>query len=93
MLFASESLLAGGPLTAESGLCSRGLTVPQPSAVASDGSRLMSLTNDWPLASQEVIPGSGPLGRSSGPAESGPGTPLPREARGAARGAQAVSTP
>jgi hypothetical protein len=40
-----ESLLTGGPLTAESGLCSRGLTVPQPSAIASDDPRSMSLTN------------------------------------------------
>jgi hypothetical protein len=34
---------------------------------------------------------SGPMVRSSGPAESGPGCPPPREARGAAKGAQAVT--
>jgi hypothetical protein len=52
----------------------------------------MSLTNDLPFANREMILGSGPMSRSSGPAESGPGRPPPREARGAAKGAQAVST-
>jgi hypothetical protein len=93
MLLASESPLAGGPPAAESGPLLTGLTVPRPSAAASDNSHLMSQTNSLPLASQEMILGSGPMSRSSGPAESGPGIPLPREARGAARGAQAISTP
>jgi hypothetical protein len=38
-------------------------------------------------------PGVRPLSRSTGLAESRPGSPLPMEARGAAQGAQAVSTP
>ena len=39
-----------------------------------------------------MILGSGPMSRSSGPTESGPGRPPPGEARRAANGAQAVST-
>jgi hypothetical protein len=69
------------------------ITVPQPFAIASNDSRSMSLTSDRPLAKREIILGSGPTSRSSGPAESGPACPPPREARGAAKGAQAVSTP
>jgi hypothetical protein len=74
------------------------ITVPQPFAIASDDSRSMSLTSDRltsdrPLAKREMILGSCPTSRSSGPAESGPACPPPREARGAAKGAQAVSTP
>jgi hypothetical protein len=45
-----------------------------------------------PYANRLMILGSGPMSRSSGPTESGPGRPPPGEARRAANGAQAVST-
>ena len=61
------------------------ITVSQPFATASDDSRSMSLTNDLPFTNREMILGSGPMSRSSGPAESGPDCPLPR---GGPRGGQ-----
>jgi hypothetical protein len=52
-------------------------------------------TSDRPHTNRRTTLGSGPLGRSSDPTESGPGYPPPGEARRAAGGAhwQAVSTP
>mgnify|MGYP007082277562 CR=1 FL=1 len=50
----------------------------------------MSQTSSRPLASQEMILGSGPLSQPSGPAESGPDCPLPGGGRGAAKSAQFV---